>query len=282
MKGSGLELRVLGSGGPHTHPTRASAGYLLLVDGKARVLVDAGGGVFDRLGQQEDDLGDLDLVILTHLHVDHTAALAPTLFDLYLRERQRGISLIGPAPRGDQPGAQTFCDLLFGPRGAWRHLNGFQHFKMSVDEAASDFEQPARERIEIPQSLEALGITVETSAVPHGPMPAIAVRIARGPTSVVLTGDISTSTPALIALARDSHLLVHDLAIPEWDASLGHLHAKPSHVAKTATESGTRHLVLSHFMPLVEADLQETVAIVREQYRGPITLARDLAIYAVP
>ena len=43
----GLELLVLGSGGPRAS-SRASVGNLLLVDGQARVLLDAGPGTFVR------------------------------------------------------------------------------------------------------------------------------------------------------------------------------------------------------------------------------------------
>lgn len=278
---SGLELRVLGSGGPHAHPTRASAGYLVLIDGKARVLVDAGGGVFGRVAQQQDDLASLELVVLTHLHVDHTGDLAPLLFDLYLRERPRGLAVIGPAPRGDQPGAETFLDLLFGPRGAWRHLNRFQHFHLDVEEAASDHDHALVERMHVPGPLAALGVEVQAVAVPHGNMPAIAVRIARGESSVVLTGDVSGSTPELIELAKGSGLLVHDMALPERDVPHGEWHAKPSQVGKTASGSGTRHLVLTHFMPAIEQELDQAVDRIRAEYAGPISLARDLATYAV-
>lgn len=52
-------LQVLGSGGPIPLPGRASAGYLLWIGGKARVLIDAGGGVFLRFGEAGANLADL-------------------------------------------------------------------------------------------------------------------------------------------------------------------------------------------------------------------------------
>ena len=45
---SQLAVQVLGSGGPDANDARASAGYILWIDGQARLLVDAGGGVFLR------------------------------------------------------------------------------------------------------------------------------------------------------------------------------------------------------------------------------------------
>jgi hypothetical protein len=42
--GKGVELQVLGSGGPELEDKRASSSYLLWQDGRARILVDSGGG----------------------------------------------------------------------------------------------------------------------------------------------------------------------------------------------------------------------------------------------
>lgn len=74
-----MELLVLGSGGPFTNATRASAGYVVSLDGAPRVLVDAGGGTSVRLGEHEVDPAELDLVLLTHTHIDHSGARAGRL-----------------------------------------------------------------------------------------------------------------------------------------------------------------------------------------------------------
>jgi len=55
---SGVQLQVLGSGGPGTSSGRASSAYLLWVDGQSRVLVDAGGGSKDQLHQSAASLDE--------------------------------------------------------------------------------------------------------------------------------------------------------------------------------------------------------------------------------
>src|ERR1700690_17570 len=62
-----LQVVVLGSGGPRPFG-RAGSGYLVLVDGTPRILLDAGPGAFLRIGELQLDLEQVDIVLLTHLH----------------------------------------------------------------------------------------------------------------------------------------------------------------------------------------------------------------------
>lgn len=47
----------------------------MLVDGVPRILVDAGPVSFARLGEGRLSLAKVDIVPLTHLHVDHASEL---------------------------------------------------------------------------------------------------------------------------------------------------------------------------------------------------------------
>ena len=49
--GRGVELQVLGSGGPELEDKRASSSYFVWQDGRPRILVDSGGGSSLRFGQ---------------------------------------------------------------------------------------------------------------------------------------------------------------------------------------------------------------------------------------
>jgi hypothetical protein len=61
---TGVVLQVLGSGGPRGRDDRAQAGYLVWVDGKARVMVDAGAGTFIRLKESGADRQQIELLAL--------------------------------------------------------------------------------------------------------------------------------------------------------------------------------------------------------------------------
>ena len=284
-----MSVTVLGSGGPIADAHRASAGYLVSVDGKPRILVDAGGGTFERIGQGRLDLTSLEHILLTHLHIDHTSDLAAVIMHLYMCDRKREIAITGPAGRpgndtapeyaSPQPGAIEFVRFLFGVDGAWRYMNTFDGFGTRVNEMPSAASDPAIHRVTVNRTLEELGVAVRSVAVPHGMMPSVAFRVDCGDESIVFSGDISGSTPAFIALAKESSILVHDFALPERDGPHAHLHARPSVVGQIARESGTKMLLLSHFMPAIEPELDEAVSIVRREYRGRIEIADDLKTY---
>lgn len=79
-----LSVMVLGSGGPiATAEGRASAGYLIFTDGKPRILMDVGGGTYQRLAQSGTNIKDLDIVLLSHLHADHTGDLTSVMKTIY-------------------------------------------------------------------------------------------------------------------------------------------------------------------------------------------------------
>ena len=129
---------MLGSGGPFANPRRASSSYVLTLSDGRRLLVDAGGGVFERLGRAEIGAAELDPVLLTHLHIDHSGGLAPLVFSAYMEGRTAPLTILGPAPDQDQPGADRFAQLLFGEQGAWSYMHSFDGFGVRIHQAQSD------------------------------------------------------------------------------------------------------------------------------------------------
>jgi ribonuclease BN (tRNA processing enzyme) len=117
---------VLGSGGPDSNDARASSGYLLWVDGEARLLVDAGGGVFLRFGEAKARFESLDAIAVTHLHADHVSDLPALLKSGFFSERKRPLPIIGPNGGDVFPGMKEFMRALFDlERGVFRYLPGY-------------------------------------------------------------------------------------------------------------------------------------------------------------
>src|SRR6202050_1477127 len=120
-----LELIVLGSGGPGA-VGRASTCFVLSLDGTPRILIDAGSRAFTRLGEAGVALDRLDLVLLTHLHIDHTGEL-PGIFKARVVATRGPIDfqIFGPTGAGQFPSTKRFVDLLFGKQGAFAYLADF-------------------------------------------------------------------------------------------------------------------------------------------------------------
>lgn len=267
----GVELLVLGSGGPVVNRWRASTSHVLMVNGHARLLLDAGGGTYDRLGLAGIAAASLDLVLLTHTHIDHTGGLAPVVFSALMEGRARALTVAGPAAGNDQPGCRRFVELLFGPDGAWSYLHSFAGFRIDPLEVPSDPTQGTSVTV-----IDDGTLVVRAVAVPHGMMPAVAYRVDVGGSAVVFSGDVQEFHQPLVELATGCDVLVCDLALPEREVAHGHLHAKPSEVGRMAAESGARTLVLTHFMPEIEDELPKAVSEVRSRYDGELVLAEDL------
>ena len=108
-----LSVMVLGSGGPMAVAGgRASAGYLIFTDGKPRILMDVGGGTYQRLAQSGTNIKDLDIILLSHLHADHTGDLTSVLKTIYFHNNlARGAA----AAKGITLPGRTAPIRIYGP-----------------------------------------------------------------------------------------------------------------------------------------------------------------------
>ncbi|MBP2250633.1 hypothetical protein J2754_000942 [Halarchaeum solikamskense] len=103
-----MRVTVLGTGSALPDGERAQSG-LLVGDGGARVLVDCGSGVLERLARTETGPTGLDAVCLTHHHLDHVSDLLPLLKSRWLAAGDDGpaaLPVVGP------PGTTELIDDL--------------------------------------------------------------------------------------------------------------------------------------------------------------------------
>ena len=277
-----LELMVLGSGGPGALG-RAASCYLVLIDGHARILVDAGPGAFARLGEAKLSLADTDIVLLTHLHVDHAGEL-PGLFKA--RAVSGGDSVVfnvwGPAGTGEPrqgayfPSTSRFLDLLFGTKGAFAYL---RDFAAPLSLHAHDI--PAQVQLDpVAQVIfNEDGLLIRAVAGHHGDAPAVIYRIEHAGKSITFSGDIDAQgLPGLRAIAKGSDLLVFNSVVldpPGSRAILYTLHTPPRAIGELARDAGVHRLLLSHISPAVEENQEAVLESIKRSYQGPVSLAAD-------
>ncbi|CAN5823395.1 hypothetical protein BH11MYX3_BH11MYX3_34620 [soil metagenome] len=271
--GSGLDVIVLGSGGPRA-AGRAAASYVIAIGGTPRYMIDAGSGSFTRLGESGLETDRLDTILLTHLHIDH-AGDVPDLVksrDLLAKEPLR-FRIVGPSGRGVYPSTSAFVDRLLGPHGAFAYLSTFRNpLTLETTDIAFDLER-APETI-----LEEDGVKISAAAVDHRDVPAVAYRIDYRGQSVVISGDLASRRGQIATLARGATVLVYDAAVlapPGSPAELYELHTPPARIGEVASQADVGTLILSHIPPAVEAEADAVLASVRAAFRGDVMFARD-------
>lgn len=276
-----VALQVLGSGGPIADDGRASSGYLVWHRGRARVLVDAGGGSFVRYGEAGAKLEDLDLIALTHLHTDHVADLPALLKGGYFSSRTRPLPITGPNQGRHYPGTRAFLQGLFDPeRGVFRYLSGYLDgsddlFPLQTSEvdASSDRAHTV---------YDADGLRVQAVGVHHGPVPALGYLVTVENRRIAFSGDQNASRPGFARLIAGADLLVMDHAIGTNAGSVAtNLHATPTAIGRLAAQAQVRSLLLSHLMARSLRDPDGNEAAIRQHYQGPLQRAEDLQCVAL-
>lgn len=273
---SRLAVQILGSGGPIPDDDRASSGYLIWEDKKARALIDAGGGVFLRFGEAGADIADLDIIVLTHLHTDHSADLAALFKGGFFTERSRELPVVGPTGRGVWPSMKNFMRALFDKdSGAYAYLAGV------LDGSGGLFKTPVREVDAQGRDPEVVfeddGMRIMAVGVNHGPLPALGLLVEAGGKRIAITGDQNGNNPHYVNMIRGVDLLIVDHAIPSHAGQEARdYHLTPEQIGDMAADAGAGRLVLSHLMPRSLAKLDESQATIRTRYTGPVEVASDL------
>jgi ribonuclease BN (tRNA processing enzyme) len=271
-----LDLIVLGSGGPGA-VGRASTCFVLSLDGSPRILIDAGSGSFARLGEAGISLDRLDLILLTHLHIDHTGELPGFLLARAVATRGPiSVQIFGPSGAGQFPSTKRFVDLLFGKQGAFAYL---ADFSAPLTIVATDVDarlQPGAR----PQTLLAQnGLRIEAIAGHHFDAPAIVYRVEYKGRSVVFSGDIDPSGLGNLRLIADHcDLLVFNTVVldpPHSPAILYALHTPPKKIGQVAAGAHVGALLLAHLNPSIDDAHEEVLASIHHNYDGPVTFAED-------
>lgn len=274
-----MKIQILGSGGPELTDRRASTSYLIWLNGKARLLVDTGPGSSLYFEQSGAKLNDLDAVLYTHFHVDHSSDLPAFIKATYFTGRNRDLYLYGPTGNALMPSATDFIDGLFGAHGIYRYLSEYLQpgesslYKIRPVNILAAGDKP---------TVLALPGQITASAVPvhHGPLPALAWRIDVDGCSVTFSGDTNNIGASLERLAQDTDLFIVHHAIPEnAGATARNLHMTPSMIGKTVHNAGAKKLLLSHRMQRTEGMETETLQKIRKTFQGPVEFADDLAAY---
>jgi len=216
-----MKLKCLGTGTSVPSLERSSSSYIVSVTGH-RILIDIGPSVVRRLLECGYTVNDIDTIILTHFHVDHTADLSTFLFasNYGIEPRVKPLLLIGG------PGMHTFYRRL-QKLYPWIMPNNYElNIKtMSQDSTYLGTLFMTTERMR--HNRESIGIRIEETK------------------SITFSGD-TDYTKRLERLARETDLLVVECSFPERKVR-GHLNL--SLLERLVKRAQPKRVLISHLYP---------------------------------
>lgn len=277
----GVVLQVLGSGGPELQDKRASSSYLIWENGQARVLVDSGGGSALRFGESGAQMSQLDVILFTHFHVDHSGDFAALIKSSWFEDRTKPLPIYGPQGNEFMPATTEFVADFFGSEhGAYRYLSEL----FNPHEEGSYKMQPHNVLAgETPhESFHDGDLKASAVRVVHGGVPALAWRVQIDGKVIVFSGDTNGEGEGLVRVAENADLFVAHNAVPEGATGIERrLHMPPSVIGQIANEARVKRLVLSHRMLRTLGKEEQTKMEIRKRYAGPLEFANDLDCFAV-
>src|SRR5215203_1425096 len=270
-------LQILGSGGPGINSERASTSYLDWIDGRARMLIDMGGGSYLQFGQSRAKLSDISLIAVSHLHPDHVSDL-PALLWLSRQVRTEalpivgpsGNSVAGPAASDVAPDFATFLSRLFNDEtGAFQVVGGTlggrgAGVRLNVTVVDAKKAEPST-------VFEGPEFKVTAFGIPHADMPTLAYRVETPNGTIVFSSDQNGSNPKFIDFAKNADVLVMHMQIAT--GTTNPLHAPPAVIGRIAQAASIGRLIVSHIGLI---DVEAAVADVKKEYAGPLIVAADL------
>lgn len=248
-----MRLVILGSGTGIPDPKRPR-GYagIYVKAGREHLLLDAGPNTLKQLMRVGVSYLDLDRLFLTHFHPDHCLDLVSILFAMRI-----------PYPKRTKP------FTVYGPHGLkrlYQQLNTTFQRWIEPRTYRLTLKEIGETRLKLP------GYTVRTRRMNHAGGRALGYRLEAQGKSLVYSGD-TDMCEAIVQLGKRADLLILECSMPDDRKVEGHL--TPSECGRIAAAAACRHLVLTHFYPIV--NLAQARRSVRRHYPGCLTLARDLS-----
>ncbi len=253
-----MRLTVVGCSGSFPGPASPASCYLLQEPydgGTYSLLLDLGNGALGPL-QRHVGLDEVDVVALTHLHVDHCVDLASyqVVRSYHPSGRLPQLPVVAPG------GAAGWLAQVSGTVEGSAAGGVFAFSEWPTDAV-----------------LQLGPFAVRVARMAH-PVEAYAVRLEAGGRSLVYSGDTGPCE-ALVDLAGSADVLLCEASFLDGADNPPDLHLTGREAAEHAAAAGVGRLLLTHVPPW--NDPQQALAEARPAFAGPIDLARPDAAYPI-
>jgi ribonuclease BN (tRNA processing enzyme) len=216
-------LKILGSGTCVISLKRSSpANYLKI--GEKEILVDCGPGTLTQLEKAGVSYKDIDMVFITHYHIDHISDLDALIWVYKWGELNRNKDLVIVGPAGFNKFYETYIKPL-----VWK--TPAENFNVIIKE--------------IENEIEFENFTVESCKTEHTEE-SIAYKFTEKKKSLVISGDTDFSED-LAEFAKGCEVLMLECSFENSMKVNGHL--TPKECGDIAKRAGVEKLILTHFYP---------------------------------
>jgi ribonuclease Z len=270
-----MKITLLGTGCPVAHPLRGGAATLVETAG-ARVLVDCGSMVTQRLIEAGCQGAWLDALLVSHLHSDHLVDFYQLVVSSWHQGRAGPWVVHCP---------ETVAPVIEATMATWQ---GERELRIAFEQRPSATGLEVQCETLAPGRRITIGdLEIEPVLVEHGPViPAYGFVLRSGGRTVVLSGDTGVCE-ALIDAGRGAGLLVHEVYLHDEMALVPGIrsaatvsataayHTLSGEVGDIARRMDARALALTHFVP-PEFDRAALLAEVAGSYDGPVFVGEDL------
>jgi ribonuclease Z len=286
MSNHDFRVTLLGTGVPTPRADRFGPSTLIEA-GSRKLLIDAGRGTTIRLNQIGVPMGEIDALLLTHYHSDHTSGIPDLWLTGWLQShfarRTTPFHVIGPT------GAQT---LMSGLEMAYRRdieirIADEQLPPEGVAVIVDEFDQDG---VVFDQG----GVRVLAFEVDHGAAitPAYGYRVEYDGRVAVISGD-TRYNENVIRYGKGADLLIHEVAIVRPELMLEPFIQRIMAHHTTAREAGmvfsrTRpklaaftHLVFLASETVPPASIADLIDETRQSYSGPLEVGEDLMSFLI-
>ena len=273
-----LRLTAIGCSAAMPRPGGACSSYLV-THGAVNVLLDCGPGSLSVL-RQEINPRNLDAIVISHLHADHTLDLVPLAYGLKYSP-----------PEGDERKARAERLALVVPPGGKKFLNRLAD-ALEGSGQSSNLWAPFAIAEYDPNGTLVVSSDINAD---HGDdlnfrfaptkhyIPCQAIKVTPSgddPHPILVYGADSAPVESLTRFAHGADLLILEATLdtPETPVPVGHM--TPRQAAEVATNAGdVKRLLLTHYWGHVPTETM--IAEAREAFDGPVSVAVERASYIV-
>ncbi len=211
-----MKIELLGYWGGYPSQGGATAGYLITTE-EGQILLDCGSGIMSKLSLRTK-VENLDGVILSHLHYDHTADIGILQYAAVgaLRNKKMTNKLTVYAP--------------LEPANSWKAIQSNETEFISIEETSV---------------ITIAGLTIEFQAVTHT-IPCYAVKLTYRDKVFVYSSDTAYDE-GLINFAKEADVFICEATIcPGSTHTVGTGHMDGAEAGKIAREANVKQLILTH------------------------------------